>query len=580
VIDLETGDQPIYNEDRSVAVVLNGEIYNFPQLRDDLRSRGHRFSTAGDTEVIVHLYEELGPSFITRLNGMFAIALWDEKRRMLLLARDRVGKKPLYYHQSNGSLSFASELEALTTDPALSRQLDPSSLDTYLAYGYVQAPHTIFRNVLKLPPAHTLEWERGNAKVNRYWRLDYSPDLDGGLSTLEGELRSRVSAAVKRRMIADVPLGAFLSGGVDSSIVVAEMAAQATKPVKTFSIGFGSEDYNELPKARIVAREFGTDHHEFMVDPDAVRLLPTIVRHYGEPFADSSAIPSFYLAELTRQHVTVALNGDGGDESFAGYLRYAANSATAWVDAVPEAVRARVAAFAARHIDARDRRDARVYARRYLTTLGDDAWERYAAHVGIFDRAERTALLRPDVVDAIEPGRAASVIRDPWRSATGTTRLDAMLQTDVETYLPGDLLTKIDIATMAHSLEARSPLLDHELMEFAARLPDRRKVRLGSKKWILRHAYRDRLPAQILNGPKRGFAVPLGEWFRGDLRGSVHDILLDEATGDGLLEKTAVETLVREHLGGQRDRSAQIWALMCLESWRRQQPGSRASQLS
>ncbi len=348
VIDLETGDQPVYNEDRSVAVVLNGEIYNYRELRRELEGRGHSFSTHGDTEVIAHLYEEEGADLVQRLSGMFAFALWDERRRRLLMARDRVGKKPLFYCERGGSLAFASELAALMADASIPREVDMAAIDCYLAYGYIQAPRSIWSAVKKLPPAHTLLWEDGEARVERYWRLDYSRKADAPLPELEEELRRRVGAAVRRRMIADVPLGALLSGGVDSSVVVSEMAAASARPVKTFSIGFAQEEYNELPLARLTAERFGTDHEEFMVEPDAIEIVPKLIRHYGEPYADSSAIPSFYLAELTRRHVTVALNGDGGDESFAGYLRYVANSLSGDLDLVPRPLRRGAAAAAER----------------------------------------------------------------------------------------------------------------------------------------------------------------------------------------------------------------------------------------
>ena len=571
VIDLERGDQPIYNEDRSVVTVFNGEIYNYGELRDELRARGHNFSTDGDTEVIVHLYEELGPKLVERLSGMFALALWDERRRRLVIARDRVGKKPLYYCERDGELSFASELAALVQDPGVPRELDPSSLDCYLAFGYVQAPYSIWRDVRKLPPAHTLVWDDGRTTLERYWRLDYSHKIDGELPELEGELRARIAASVRRRMVADVPLGAFLSGGVDSSIVVSEMATHSSAPVKTFSIGFEDERYNELPNARLIAERFATDHREFTVQPDAVSLLPELVRHYGEPYADSSAIPSFYLAELTRRHVTVALNGDGGDESFAGYLRHPANSLTGWIDRVPVGLRSTAAALSRRFLSEREQRSGRGYARRYLTTLADSAPDRYAAHLGGLDAARRAALLDPSLVEEIDPERTASVIRDPWCSATGSSRLDVLLQTDVETYLPGDLLPKMDIASMAHSLEARSPLLDPEVMSFAASLPGRYKARLTQKKWMLRRAYRYRLPAAILDGPKRGFGVPLADWFRGELRGWVQEVLFDpETRAGGLTNSRAVEKLVADHQAGHADRASDIWALVFLEMWRRE----------
>ena len=571
VIDLETGDQPIYNEDRSVVVVLNGEIYNYRELREELRRSGHAFSTEGDTEVIVHLYEEFGDRCVERLSGMFAFALWDAPRRRLLIARDRVGKKPLHYcHATGGGLTFASELGALMADRSIPRDLDLASLDTYLAYGYIGAPHTIYSQVRKLPPAHTLIWEDGEISLQRYWELEYEPKLSSDLPELEGELRTLIAAAVRRRMIADVPLGAFLSGGVDSSIVVSEMAFHSSDPIKTFSIGFGHDAYNELPQARLVAERFGTEHTEFVVEPDAVDLLPKLARHYGEPYADSSAVPSFYLAELTREHVTVALNGDGGDESFAGYLRTAVDARTMWLDRVPAGLRRVVASGAGRALSADDRRSTVDYARRFAAALPLDGPGRYAEHVGIFDAAGRGRLLAGDAAAAADPARTAAVISDPFRAHEGLDPLDQLLAVDVASYLPGDLLTKVDIASMAYSLEARSPLLDHEVMEFAARLPARLKLRGRQKKWLLRRAYRSSVPREVLDGPKKGFGVPLGEWFRGELAQQVRDVLLDPEVGGGLLDRGEVEEIVSGHQEGRADNSARIWSLLVLEGWRRE----------
>jgi asparagine synthase (glutamine-hydrolysing) len=571
VIDLETGDQPIYNEDRSVAVVLNGEIYNFRELRTDLERQGHSFYTRTDTEVIAHLYEERGPDLVEDLHGMFAFAVWDEGRRRLLLARDRVGKKPLFYAEGEDWLSFASELPALMVDRDIRAEIDPSSIDTYLAYGYIPAPFSIWRDVCKLPPGHTLVWENGEATTRRYWHLDYSQKRRANRHELEEELRDRLGAAVRRRMISDVPLGAFLSGGIDSSIVVSEMAAASTQPVKTYSIGFEDERYNELPQARLIADRFSTDHHEFVVQPDAIELVPKLVRHYGEPYADSSAIPTFYLAELTRRHVTVALNGDGGDESFAGYLRHVANSLTARLDSVPRPLRRGVAA-AGRALPKRaESRSVLSRAQRLLVSVEADSIERYRRHVSIFNDAERAELLDPGFRASVDEARAPAVLNAPWEAASGSSVLDRLLEVDVDTYLPGDLLVKVDIATMAHSLEARSPFLDPEVMEFAASLPPREKASLGRKKLLLRRAYRGRIPDSILDGPKRGFGVPLGAWFRGDLQDYARELLLDPMTLDrGYLNEAAVRSILDAHAAGRGDRSAQLWALVMLESWQRE----------
>jgi asparagine synthase (glutamine-hydrolysing) len=570
IIDLETGDQPIYNEDRSVAVVLNGEIYNFQELRADLERRGHSFYTRSDTEVIAHLYEERGPELVNELNGMFSFAVWDERRRRLLLARDRVGKKPLFYAEGNGWLGFASELPALMVDPEVRAEIDPSSIDCYLAYGYIPAPWSIWRDVRKLRPAHTLVWENGETTIERYWQLDYSRKRTEGRRELEEELRERLGAAVRRRMISDVPLGAFLSGGVDSSIVVSEMAAASPRPVKTYSIGFEEEEYNELPRARMIAERFSTDHHEFVVQPDAIELVPKLVRHYGEPYGDSSAIPSFYLAELTRRHVTVALNGDGGDESFAGYLRYVANSLTGHLDQVPRPARSAVAALGRALPRRPGAKTLLSRARRLLVSVDADSIERYSRHVSVFNAAERAELLDPDFRASLDTSRAPGVIAGPWRAASGTSMLDRLMEVDVNTYLPEDLLVKVDIASMAYSLEARSPFLDPLVMEFAASLRPRDKASLGRKKLLLRSAYRGRVPDSILDGAKRGFGVPLGAWFRGDLQGYARELLLDRTTLDrGYLNESAVRSILDAHAAGEGDRSLQLWALVMLESWHR-----------
>ncbi len=419
----------------------------------------------------------------------------------------------------------------------------------------------------KLPPAHTLVWEDGNTQIERYWRLDYSQKTDAPLSELEEELRRQVGAAVRRRMIADVPLGALLSGGVDSAIVVSEMAAAAPQQVKTFSIGFQQEEYNELPLARLTAERFGTDHEEFVVEPDAIEIVPKLVRHYGEPFADSSAIPSFYLAEMTRRHVTVALNGDGGDESFAGYLRYVANNLSGGLDLVPRPLRRGAAAAAERLLRLGDARGLRSYGRRFLTSVGEDAPGRYADHVCIFNRSEREELLGEAALASVGT-ETADVIASPWHEASGRSRLDVLLETDIDTYLPGDLLVKMDIASMAYSLEARSPLLDPELMQFAASLPAKYKARLTSKKWILRRAYRERVPDEVLDGKKRGFGVPLGAWCRNELRDFTREVLLDPVSVNrGLIREGSVRALLDQHARGGADRSMQIWALLMLELW-------------
>jgi asparagine synthase (glutamine-hydrolysing) len=571
VVDLVTGDQPIRNEDGSVAVVLNGEIYNFQELRDDLQRRGHRFATQGDTEVIVHLYEEHGTDCVRYLQGMFGLALWDGRRHRLLLARDRLGKKPLYYARGPEGLTFASELRALLEDRTVPRELDTRALDAFLAYGYVPAPLSIFAGVSKLPPAHTLVLEGGEITLDRYWRLDYSRKLDvKDPRELHEPLREHLRAATRRRLIADVPLGAFLSGGIDSSAVVAAMAEASSGPVKTFSIGFDHDDFDELRYARQIAELFGTDHHEFVVRPDAIEMLPKIVRHYGEPFADSSAIPSFYLSELTRQHVTVALNGDGGDESFAGYTRYVSNRLAARLERLPAPLR-RFAADRGKRLGGGELTSLTNKAGRLMTGLALTPAARYENYMSAFDETQRAALYTDDFAATVDRAFTSSVIADPWRGASGGDVLDVMLEVDVMTYLPGDLITKIDIATMAYALEARSPLLDHQLMEFAASIPADMKVRGREKKWLFREALRGWIPDDILDRPKQGFSVPIAHWLRGDLRDLTREVLLDrDSLGRGYFRREAVQSMLDRHSAGADEETKRLWSLFVFELWHRE----------
>jgi asparagine synthase (glutamine-hydrolysing) len=568
IIDLDTGDQPVYNEDGSVVVVLNGEIYNFATLREELLSAGHVMSTRGDTEVIAHLYEEEGVECVHRLQGMFCFALWDERRRRLLLARDRVGKKPLFYHHRNGVFSFASELQALTRGPNVSREVDPEAIDAYLAYGYVPAPLSAFRDVRKLPPAHRLVLEGGNATIERYWRLDFSakrPVRDP--EEVHEEIRSSLRAAVGRRLTADVPVGAFLSGGIDSAAVVAAMAEISPEPVKTFTIGFADVPMNELPQARLLARHFGTDHHELVVEPDAVELLPKLVRHYGEPFGDHSALACFHLAELAREHVTVALNGDGGDECFAGYQRYTTNLLAARLDRVPAPIRRAVAAAGERIGAGSDPRTRRSRSQRFATRLADDVHRRYLNQVSIFRPSARRALYSGQLSEVVDFERTDRFVLDPWQEASGTELLDQLLEIDAINDLPGDLLPKIDIATMAYSLEARSPMLDHEFMQMAASIPSELKANGVNRKVALKGALRGWVPDAILDGPKQGFELPVSPWLRSELAPFTREVLLGpEATSRGWFDRDEVAGLIDQHAAGA-DHGRRLWSLVMLELW-------------
>jgi asparagine synthase (glutamine-hydrolysing) len=571
IIDLVTGDQPIFSEDGSVVVVLNGEIYNFQELRDELLARGHRFSSTGDTEVIVHLYEELGESCIERLHGMFGLAIWDGSRRRLVLARDRLGKKPLFYCVGDGVISFASELGALLQNPDVSRKIDLAAIDAYLAFRYIPSPLTAFAAARKLPPAHRLVYEHGHARVERYWRLDFAAKrrFASEQEALDG-VREQLRRAVRRRMISDVPLGAFLSGGVDSAAVVATMAEASSEPVKTFSIGFRSE-LDERPLARLVAQRFATDHHELVVEPEAAEILPLIVRHHGEPFADATSVPTFYLAQMARRHVTVALNGDGGDEAFGGYNRYQAALLAARLGGLPRAARQAAAALT-RRVPPNGRIDSwQMRARRLGETLTLDPAGRHLQYMTSLQGLRREGLYAPEFAAELEPSAVEIGFRARWTQGTAAGVLDHMLEVDSLTFLPDDLLAKVDIATMACSLEGRSPLLDHELMQFAASLPESLKVGPREKKIALRRALRGVVPEHILDAPKRGFQPPVAAWLRGDLRDYARDVLLDRTSRSrGYFRTEAVGALLDEHAAGAADHSQGIWTLLVLELWHRE----------
>jgi asparagine synthase (glutamine-hydrolysing) len=504
ILDLTGGRQPMSNEDGTVWVTFNGEIYNFEDLRQRLHGLGHQFATASDTEAIVHAYEQYGPDCVRELRGMFAFALWDQPRQTMLLARDRAGKKPLFYTEVDGQWIFASELQALLRHPGLGREVDWTALDEYLTYGYVPAL------TLRLRP----DGGGPEVRVDRYWQLAYGPKVRRSEADAAEGLLEVLREAVRLRMIADVPLGALLSGGIDSSLVVALMSRLSDRPVKTFSIGFDDQEFNELPHARRVAEWCGTEHHELIVRPNALEVLPTLVRHYGEPYADSSAIPTYYVAKLTRQHVTVALNGDGGDECFAGYERYAGGLAAERYARLPAAVRTLAIEPLSRLIPASRSRRSRVQqARRFLEVAGRPAAQRYLRWVGYFSAEGKAALYAPDFQDRLAGHNAESWLLELWEqlTAAGLDPLDRMLALDVESYLPNDLLVKMDIATMANSLEARSPFLDHKVMEFCARLPSSYKLRGLRLKHLLKTAGKGLLPPETLARRKMGFGVPVGD---------------------------------------------------------------------
>ena len=562
IIDLVTGGQPIFNEDRTIAVVLNGEIYNFEALRARLEHAGHRFVTQSDTEAVVHLYEELGVDCVRELRGMFTIILWDERRGRLLAARDRVGKKPLYYAEHGGRLSLASEITALYRLHDLPRTLDPEAVDLYLTHSYVPSPATILAGVRKLPPAHTLVVEHGAVRLERYWTPPTAT-----VETTEAEAAERLTRtleeAVRLRLIADVPLGCFLSGGVDSSIVVALMSRLSDEPVRTFSIGFDREAYSELPYARRVAELFETEHEEFVVKPDAAGVLPDLAEHFGEPFGDSSALPVWYLSQLARSRVTVALNGDGGDELFAGYPWYATGARLAGAARrVPRLVRAALRGRLGRQL-----RDAlpRAYAKG-LDLLARDDGARFAALRRTLEEPVRARLYAPGFAARVD-GAALSYLDAAYRGAGTDDLLRAMALTDVATYLPEDLLVKVDRMTMAHALEGRSPFLDAEVVELALAWPARLKRDAGGGKRILKRAFGPLFPSGFLDRPKMGFSAPVDEWLRSDLRWRLEARLFGGVFAEAaIVEPGAVRALLAEHDAG-RSHGATLWNLLMLAEW-------------
>ncbi|MFN2417085.1 MAG: asparagine synthase (glutamine-hydrolyzing) [Pyrinomonadaceae bacterium] len=570
IIDLEGGQQPIANEERTAWIVFNGEIYNFRELKKRLEDLGHRFRTDCDTEAIVHAYEEWGADCPKHLRGMFAFAIWDERRRELFLARDRVGKKPLLYAKTPRSFVFGSEFSALLLHPEVGREVEPRAIHDYLSFMCVPAPLTAYRDIMKLEPGHTLTLAAsGEVKTQRYWEPDFSKKLKVSEEEAGERALALLRDAVRVRLMSEVPLGAFLSGGVDSSAVVALMAEESSGPVKTFSIGFDEQDFSELHHARRVAEYVGADHHEFVVRPDAMEVLPKLVEHYGEPYADSSAIPTYYVARETRRHVTVALNGDGGDECFAGYERYAAMRLSERYRRLPGALRELVIRQAVELLPISERRPSRARkVRRFLRAASLPPVERYLRWVSVINPEDKEGLYTEEFGRRVA-GRDVREHLRPWFArANGAGVVDASLLADTMTYLPNDLLVKVDIASMAVSLEARSPFLDHHVIEFAASLPERLKLRGLTTKYILKKTLRKLLPPENLSRGKMGFGVPVGHWFRGQMQGFLRENLLSErAARRGLFRPEVVARMVELHTRGERDHTHQLWTLLMLELW-------------
>jgi asparagine synthase (glutamine-hydrolysing) len=569
IIDLTpAGRQPMTAENGLATIVFNGEIYNFLELRRDLESRGHRFRGRSDTEILLAAYQEFGVDCLPRLRGMFAFAIWDARNRSLFVARDRIGKKPLHYREDADGIAFASEAKAFFAEPSFSASPDLEAISHYLSFQYVPSPFSAFEGVRKLPPGSYLLVQDGEITVQRYWRLRYSPKQRIGEEDAARELLERLREAVRIRLVSDVPLGAFLSGGIDSSTVVALMAELSSDPVKTYSIGFDEKEYDELPYARLVAHRYGTDHHEFIVRPDATTIIPTLVWHYDEPYADESAVPTYYLSQLTRQHVTVALNGDGGDESFSGYARYALHPRLKQFDQLPETVRRGMLRLTGSLPSGGRSEGLLARTHRWAERASASREIRYARRVMHFTPELKRRLCVGELDEMAALHNSLRIMLETFASSDASDFVDAMLDVDVNHYLPDCLLVKVDVATMAHGLEGRSPLLDHVFMEFAATLPAALKRRNTEGKYLLKRAVRNLVPAEILNRKKRGFGVPLEHWFRKELRGMTSELLLSgSGAARGLFNLSFVRQMLNEHANGTASWENQLWNLLMLEQW-------------
>ena len=569
IIDLESGSQPLTPEDGSIQVTQNGEVYNYLELRDELIGQGHTFRTRSDTEVIAHLYEEHGDAFVDRLRGMFAVAIWDGRRRRLVLARDRLGKKPLYWQLREGRLIYGSELKALLCDPDTPRTIDRSALAAYLQYQYVPAPATILQGVHKLPPASILVWEGGPVTIRRYWRLEYGPKVARPREEERAACLAILREAVQLRLRSDVRVGLFLSGGVDSSTVLALAAAFGDIP--TFTVGFEDASLDERTFARAAAEHFNTSHTEELVRLDIISMLPRLAEHFDEPFGDSSAIPTFRLAEVAAQHVRVVLTGDGGDEGFGGYDRYPLQLRLNRLQSLPPAA-GRLAGHIRRTQRRRLRGDVDMSTE---TRIGQPADLQYVRMMSMAGLGLRAQLMRDDPL-ADQDAYLLDVLASAPRGS-----LDRLLATDTWTYLPEDVLVKVDRATMAHSLEARAPLLDHRVMEFAATLPADRKVSGGVMKPLLREVARSLVPARLVDRPKGGFTVPLQAWFRSDLAAVYRDLVLGpDARLRDHLDQDVARTLLDSHLVRTRDNGRRLWLLLVFEMWARRWTEQRVSAVA
>jgi asparagine synthase (glutamine-hydrolysing) len=596
IIDLVGGRQPLSNEDGSIWTVFNGEIYNFPALRHRLEAKGHCLRSTGDTETLVHLYEDEGTRMFSLLRGMFSLAIWDRRHRTLILARDRLGQKPLVYRDDGKNLLFASELKALLALPenVVPRRLDLIALDHYLAYGYVPHPRTILEGTFKLPPAHFAVWHDGSLSVERYWQPDWNFERTRPLEEDTEELRVTLEDAVREQMISDVPLGAFLSGGIDSMIIAGLMQKASSRPVKTFAIGFPDPNYDETSYAQLAARHLGTEHQSFIVEPKAWETLPELALQFDEPFADSSALPTWYVSRETRRHVTVALTGDAGDELFGGYDRYRALEFTELFHRLPVGPRRLLGGSMIRFLPHSTRSRSRLHKlKRLFEHINESAADRYLGWMTTFDESSRIELYSEGHLDWLAASAAAlpnesdadptTILVSAFALAFRRDQVTRAMVSDIGTYLPGDLLVKVDLASMAHSLECRGPFLDHRVVKLAMTMPLDRKIRLrpGRSKVILKQAFSDLLPPRIKARAKMGFGVPISRWFRNELRTELKEVLLDPVClNRGIFRTAVIEKLVAEQAQDQREHAHRLWALLMLELWFRQYIDSRPSTVS
>lgn len=568
IIDLYTGKQPIHNEDQTIWIVYNGEIYNFQELRHDLEKQGHKFYTKTDTEVIVHLYEQLGPECLEKLRGMFSFAIWDKKQKQLFLARDRIGKKPLNYYVDQNRLIFASETKAILKAENIIPELDLEAMHYYLTYQYVPAPYTMFKNIKKLLPAHYLIWNKSGLVIKKYWQVNFSDKINITEQDAAGQLMEQLKEATRLRLVSDVPLGVFLSGGMDSSAVVALMHLLKAPSIETFSIGFAEREYNELPYARQVAKLFNCKHHALLIKPKMLEILPKLIWHYNEPFGDYSCIPTYYVALMAKEYVKVVLTGDGGDESFAGYQRYAVFKQTKFLDLIPVFLRKALGTSYKILPNSPEMRSFFWQLKRFLKFMPYPDVRRYGGWMCCFDEDEKNSLYHNNITSALRNIDPLKLLENIYNKSHAQGLIDKIIATDILTYLPDDLLVKTDIATMANSLEARSPFLDHKIIEFGATVPENLKLNNTISKFILKQAFKHILPREILNRNKKGFGIPMGQWFRTDLKKYLTETLYSsKLIQDNILNKQFIDNIINVHMSGSEDYGYKLWNLLNLELW-------------